>query len=80
MRLNIVSNPKMTTTKDKVASAAAVAEQIVLVRDSAIVHPPQVALVGISVAGRVSSSMPRHSAQRARLFSKSYRSISPIRS
>jgi hypothetical protein len=43
MRLNIVSKPKMTMTKDKVASDDAVAEQVVLVRDGAIVHVPQVA-------------------------------------
>jgi hypothetical protein len=38
IRLNAVSNPKMTTTKGLVASTATVAEQVVLFRDSAAVQ------------------------------------------
>jgi hypothetical protein len=38
MLLIAVSNPRMTTTKDKVALAAMVAEQVVLFRDGAIIH------------------------------------------
>jgi len=36
MQLIAVSKPKMTTTKDMVASGATVAEQVVLFRDGAI--------------------------------------------
>jgi hypothetical protein len=42
-RWNVVSNPKMTTTKDKAAYVATVAEQVVLARDGGIIHVPQVA-------------------------------------